>query len=335
MRWSSDASRATNAPVDVNATAGTSFFKVNQQTNGGTWVKLGAFDFAAGTTGNVLLCNDGANSFTDGSTVQAGTLDLAGSLASSVTVDGGTLALGATTGIRTVAGSLNINAGGTVRFRLNGTTAGTQYDQLRLTSATSSLTLVGMLDLVAAPAIAAGGTFRLIDNTGTSIAVTGTFSGLPEGAQFYEDAQWWRITYTGGTGNDVVLTRLTPTAWQTWQAANFGANANTSAISGNLADNDKDGVSDLLEYATKINPAANDVIPQSATKSASTIDFVYTKNKSATDVTFTVKWSDTLGNDWSTRGRQLCLARMSRSCFITWLSLPLQSETPKASCTLR
>ena len=61
LRWSADASRATNVRVDVNSTAGTTFLKVNQQANGGTWVKLGAFDFTAGTSGNVLLRNDGAN----------------------------------------------------------------------------------------------------------------------------------------------------------------------------------------------------------------------------------------------------------------------------------
>lgn len=252
------------------------------------------------TSDNVTL--SGANSFTGGSIVQAGTLDLAGSLNSSITVAGGMLTLGATTGIRTVAGSLNINAGGTVRFRLNGTTAGTQYDQLRLTSATSSVTLAGALDLVAAPALAAGGTFRLIDNTGTSIAVSGTFSGLPEGAEFYEDAQWWRITYTGGTGNDVVLTRITPTPSQTWQSANFGTNANNPLIAGDLADPDNDGIPNLLERATLMNPTASDAVPASVTKSISPLDFIYTKNKSVTDVSFIVEWSDTLGNDWSTSG---------------------------------
>ena len=34
---------------------------------------------------------------------------------------------------------------------------------------------------------------------------------------------------SGGTGNDVVLTRITPTPWQSWQVANFGANSNKSA----------------------------------------------------------------------------------------------------------
>ncbi len=70
LRWSSDASRATNVKVDVNSVAGTTFLKVNQQANGGTWVKLGAFDFAAGASGNVLLRNDGANAWVVADAVQ-------------------------------------------------------------------------------------------------------------------------------------------------------------------------------------------------------------------------------------------------------------------------
>ena len=51
-----------------------------------------------------------------------------------------------------------------------------------------------------------------------------------------------------------------------------------------------------------MNPALNDVVPQASTKSGSVLDFVYTKNKSATELTYTVEWSDTLANDWSTSG---------------------------------
>jgi autotransporter-associated beta strand protein len=251
------------------------------------------------TSGTVTL--SGANTFTGGSTVQAGTLDLAGSLNSSLIVDGGTVTFGATTGIRTVAGSLTVNSAGSVRFRLNGTTAGTQYDQLRLTSATSSVALAGMLDLVAAPGLVAGSSFRIIDNTGTSLAVSGTFSGLPEGAEFYEDAQWWRISYTGGSGNDVVLTRITPTAWQTWQATSFGANTNNTLIAGEQADDDKDGVFNLLEYAFASSPSTNTSLPHSAARNGSNLEYTYTKNKSATDVTYTVEWTDNL-TTWSTAG---------------------------------
>ncbi len=246
------------------------------------------------TNGTVTL--SGANTFVGGSIVQEGTLDLAGSLASSLTLNGGTLTLGATTGVRNVAGSLTANAGGTLRIRVNGLTAGTQFDQVRPISST----LGGTLDLVAAPGLAAGGTFRIIENTGGS-AITGTFAGLPQNAEFYEDAQWWRISYTGGTGNDVVLTRITPSAWQTWQSTHFPTQANNPLIAGDLADHDKDGTSNLIEYATRMNPTLNDVTPQSASKNGSLLDFIYTKNNAATDVTCTVEWSDNFTN-WSVVG---------------------------------
>jgi hypothetical protein len=237
--------------------------------------------------------------------VQAGTLDLAGSLGSSVTVDGGTLALGSTTGARTVNGSLTANAASTLRFRINGTTAGTQYDQLRLTSATSTVTLAGTLDLVAAPGLAAGSTFRIIDNSGGTTAITGTFAGRPEGAEFYEDGQWWRISYIGGTGNDVVLTRITPNAWQSWQATNFGAATNDPAVAGATADIERDGIVNLMEFALALDPNLSSVLPISIVKNGATLEFSYTRNKAAftSGVAFTVEWSDTLAtNSWSATG---------------------------------
>lgn len=246
------------------------------------------------TSGTVTL--SGANTFTGGSIVQDGTLDLAGSLNSNLTLNGGTLTIGTTTGSRTVSGSLNVNPAGTLRVRVNGPTAGTQYDQLRPTSST----LAGALDLIAAPGLVAGNTFRIVDVTGNT-TIIGTFAGLPESSEFYEESQWWRISYTGGTGNDVVLTRITPTAWQTWQSTNFGTNANNPLIAGNLADNDNDFTSNLMEYATGMNPSISDPIPQSAGKNGSFLDFIYTKNKAATDVTYTVEWSDAF-TSWSVVG---------------------------------
>jgi hypothetical protein len=164
------------------------------------------------------------------------------------------------------------------------------------------VTLAGTLDLVAAPGLAAGSPFRIIDNSGSTTAITGTFTGLPEGAEFYEDSQWWRISYTGGTGNDVLLTRITPTPMQTWQSTNFSTNANNPLIAGDLADPAHDGISNLLERAMAMNPNASDPVPISMSKSGATLDFIYTKNKSATELAYTVEWSDTLANDWSLSG---------------------------------
>ena len=47
----------------------------------------------------------------------------------------------------------------------------------------------------------------IVDNRG-SAAVTGTFAGLPEGATVTIDTQEYRISYVGGSGNDVTLTAL-------------------------------------------------------------------------------------------------------------------------------
>ncbi len=57
-----------------------------------------------------------------------------------------------------------------------------------------------------------GQTFIIVDNDGTD-AITGTFAGLPEGAtisNFLGSSLNAAITYVGGTGNDVVLTVLSP-----------------------------------------------------------------------------------------------------------------------------
>src|SRR5262249_42318131 len=49
--------------------------------------------------------------------------------------------------------------------------------------------------------------FTIIDNGGFS-PVSGTFSGLPEGALIAVGPRIFSISYQGGDGNDVVLTRL-------------------------------------------------------------------------------------------------------------------------------
>src|SRR5690606_28706816 len=61
------------------------------------------------------------------------------------------------------------------------------------------------LDAAYAPLL--GDQVTLIDNDGTD-AVTGHFAGLPEGAPVYVGGQLFHISYAGGTGNDVVLTRV-------------------------------------------------------------------------------------------------------------------------------
>jgi autotransporter-associated beta strand protein len=292
----------------ASSIGGTGDMIINPGITGGsnTLTKVGA--------GTMTLA--GANTYTGATTVSAGTLVIAGTHTSAVTVgNGGTLIHpGSITGnvivqsggldapasgssLRSITGNFSLNSGGTLRLRLNGSTAGTQYDQVVVSG---TVTLGGALDVICGSNLAPGSTFRILDKAGTTTTAT-TFTGKAENSTFVSaEGYTFRINYNSGTSNDIVLTLIT-TPIEQWRFTNYGSVLNTGTALDAL-DGDGDGISNLLEYATKMNPAANDVVPQTATKSASTIDFVYTKNKSATDVTYIVEWSDTLLNDWSTVG---------------------------------
>jgi chitodextrinase len=99
--------------------------------------------------------------------------------------------------------------GGTFEAELGGTTPGNgdgNHDQLNVT---------GTVDLGSATALsvvhwnnfrpALNNQFVIINNDGSE-AVVGTFQGLAQGATITVDGITYTISYTGGDGNDVVLT---------------------------------------------------------------------------------------------------------------------------------
>jgi hypothetical protein len=198
-------------------------------------------------------------------------------------------------GTPTVNGALTHFSSSVLQVRLKGSTSGTGYDQL---NAASSITLAGTLDLVCGPNLAPGSVFTILNKTSTG-AISGTFAGKANNSTFIDDGYTFQITYTGGTGNDVVLTLITSPIEQ-WRFTSYGSVLNTGTAL-DTADNDGDGVANLLEYSTKMNPAANDTVPQAATKNGSNLEYIYTKNKAATDVTYTVEWTDDF-TTWSTTG---------------------------------
>ena len=124
-------------------------------------------------------------------------------------------------------------AGSKLNIRIIGPTINFQYSQFNV---------VGLLNLNSATLTfnnstytpLAGETYTIVTNDGTD-AITGTFSGLAEGAtitNFLSSGLNATITYVGGTGNDVVLTVVaaaitwdgsSSTDWNT--AANWSNNA--------------------------------------------------------------------------------------------------------------
>src|SRR5207249_293784 len=130
------------------------------------------------------------------------TLGGSGSISGPVTGSGQISPGGSGPGRFTVNGNFALTSGGSLAADLNGTTAATFYDQLRVSG---TVTLGGTLTLSVGYTPAVGDFYTVIDNTGAS-AVSGTFTGLVEGALVRAFGRTFRISYVGGTGNDVVLT---------------------------------------------------------------------------------------------------------------------------------
>ncbi|TQV89519.1 Calx-beta domain-containing protein [Aliikangiella coralliicola] len=148
------------------------------------------------------------------SIVKAGTITVenggvvqgSGTIVSDVIVNsGGSLNPGQSPGCLAM-NNLDYSGGGTLTAEIGGDTACTGYDQLRVTG---TVALGAILDLSAYNSFVpvAGDSYQIIDNDGAD-SVTGIFTGLEEGDVLTLSGKNLSISYTGGDGNDVVLTAL-------------------------------------------------------------------------------------------------------------------------------
>jgi autotransporter-associated beta strand protein len=208
------------------------------------------FKFGTGTW--TLNAN---NTYVGQTTVSAGTLAVNGSQPTSdITVNGtgtlmgdgvvgdldvfGAVQPGSSPAILTTSNCVFRSAATDFFVELNGATPGTGYDQIKArgTVALSNATLHVTLGFQSA----ISNSFTIIDNDGAD-AVIGTFNGLAQNSTLFINGIPFRISYTGGTGNDVVLTQLvglpilkiqlvnTTNVVLSWPAAvtNFTLEANT------------------------------------------------------------------------------------------------------------
>ncbi len=176
-----------------------------------TLTVTGTHTYTGTTTVNTgtLLVNGSTDGASAVSVNNTGTLGGSGTVAGTVAVaSGGTVSPGNSPGVLNT-GDVSYVAGSNLAVEVDGDTPGTQYDQLVVTGTVA----LGGANLVTGGTIAIpnANAIVLIDNDDTD-AVSGTFAGLPEGALVTINGIEFRISYVGGSGNDVVLTNTVAAA---------------------------------------------------------------------------------------------------------------------------
>jgi autotransporter-associated beta strand protein len=228
-------------PFASLAGAGTVILRSGTLTVGGdnTSTTFSGTISASGLTkaGSGVLTLTGNSTFSLPTTISAGSLEVDGALPNtSVTINAGATLRGsgtvgsiATAGIVSPGmfpnpmtgtdvpgilrtGNTTFSGGSSLVVSLNGTTAGTGYSQLNVTG-TVDLSGTPTLSVALLPGFmpALGNTFTIIASTGG--AITGTFTGLPEGAVVTFNRYTFRVSYAS---HNVTLTvTQTPSATTT------------------------------------------------------------------------------------------------------------------------
>ena len=181
--------------------------------SGGTLTLTGANTYAGSysNTGGTTRVNGATGGALPASYTQsAGLLDLSSNAtAGNVIINGGTIRPGDSGTGSANTGNLTFGAAATLDEGINAAVAGL-FGSLHVTG-TVNLGGAALLLSGSGGAVAPGNAFVIIDNDGAD-PVNGTFAGLPQGTTISNGPGGfdYTISYTGGSGNDVVLTAAAP-----------------------------------------------------------------------------------------------------------------------------
>jgi hypothetical protein len=217
---------AAGTVVEISGAAGAFDAMNTLAVNAGTFRVTGGQSFnpsATTTITNTGLIEIGVTSTLTSDLIvnSGGTVRGAGTLAGNLTYNttGGTLGPGQVPGntgpaVLTVTGNLTLNANTAAAFKLNGSTTSTGYDQLTVNGSVDLGNAVLSTTLGYIPAT--GDRLFLLNKTSAG-AITGTFTGLPNGSTVTIGEFTATIGYFGDFptnsvtgGNDVVLYNFTP-----------------------------------------------------------------------------------------------------------------------------
>ncbi|BCU79353.1 hypothetical protein llg_40680 [Luteolibacter sp. LG18] len=313
------------ATIDVAAGKSLNFTgTITDTTSGGI-----SYLTKGGGSGTLVLA--GTNTYTGATAVNTGTLRVNGSTAagSAVTVAGGAT-LG---GSGTVSGSLSFTSSA---IHAPGNPAGTQTVGGALVYANGSRlrwTLPVNSNATGAASRVSAGTVSVTSGALIDLAFNAPGSNVNFTDSFWSQTRTWNVmSCTGKSGSfalgtvstdaggrqlssygtlslqqsatslDVTFTPYTPT--ELWRQSNFGINWNNSAISGDTVDVDRDGLSNLLEYAVGADPnTADSSAAPKVTVSGGKLKILFNRNTSATDLVLSVVAADTPTGPWTAVAR--------------------------------
>ena len=193
----------------------------------GTLTLTGTNTYSGGTvvTGGTLLVNNTAGSGTGtGSVTVTGsgtTLGGTGIISGPVTIFEGASVAPGNGGNNTgtlQTGTLTLSPTANFRVDINGTTLGT-FDQIQVNTG-GVIILNSNLVVTVGTTLSLGQTFTILNKVPVG-AIFGTFAGIPQGGTVTgSNGTVFQVSYTGGTGNDIVLTVVQPAVPEpsTWMA---------------------------------------------------------------------------------------------------------------------
>jgi len=277
--WVESSNRATNTPYYIVHAAGTSRVLVNQVASSGGWFRLITTNFNAGASGSVIIRNDntlaGTYCIADGIRflgIGSAALPPPPPVIEIVASDAVAGEFGTNTARFAIVRSGDTNAAVKVNYAISGT-ASNGVDYVTLPASVTLAIGAASSNLIVVP---------IPDNLSKGDR-TVTLTLLPS-------ANYGLTTVSNAT----VVIRDRPI--DAWRLANFTtAELSAPSISGDLADPDHDGFSNLMEYALGLppkNPAATN--RPYASIATGYLTLTYTRAKAATDVSLVVEQSNDL-----------------------------------------
>lgn len=215
---SAELENSDTTPADdgiTKAGAGTMLLQGSHSYSGATNVNAGTLSVATGATiasSSLVTVSNIGTAFNVNGTAGLVTVNAGAILSGNGTVGGltlnGTVSPGNSAGILTT-GAVSAAASSLYDMEINGLTPGTLHDQLS-TMGTISLNGTLVLTLGYTPALNDKVFLWLNDGTET---ISGTFTGLAEGALIPSGGDFWKISYldngdAGSVGNDVSITYI-------------------------------------------------------------------------------------------------------------------------------